>query len=178
MFKKGQAAMEFLMTYGWAILVVLAAIGALAYFGVLSPDNLLPERTSFQAPLANVDTAVISTDGGEDQITVAIAFANNVGYQVDPTATATMTNVELDGTSVVCTAGVTGTDVAATANNENFVYTWICDTTGTTDLTDTAGAYQNKRLKADMTFTYVNAYTGQTKTHSGAVNGKVSSSVA
>jgi uncharacterized protein (UPF0333 family) len=37
--RKGQAAMEFLMTYGWAILVVLAAIGALAYFGVLSPDK-------------------------------------------------------------------------------------------------------------------------------------------
>jgi len=36
--KKGQAAMEFLMTYGWTVLVVLAAIGVLAYFGVLSPD--------------------------------------------------------------------------------------------------------------------------------------------
>jgi len=42
--KKGQAAMEFLMTYGWAILVVLVAIGALAYFGVLSPEKLLPEK--------------------------------------------------------------------------------------------------------------------------------------
>jgi uncharacterized protein (UPF0333 family) len=30
--QRGQAAMEFLMTYGWAILVVLIAIGALAYF--------------------------------------------------------------------------------------------------------------------------------------------------
>lgn len=40
--KKGQAAMEFLMTYGWAILVVLVAIGALAYFGVLSPGRFLP----------------------------------------------------------------------------------------------------------------------------------------
>ncbi len=30
--KKGQGAMEFLMTYGWAILVVLVAIGALFYF--------------------------------------------------------------------------------------------------------------------------------------------------
>ena len=36
--KKSQAAMEFLMTYGWAILVVLAAIAALAYFGVLNPE--------------------------------------------------------------------------------------------------------------------------------------------
>ena len=42
--KRAQAAMEFLMTYGWAILVVLAAIGALAYFGVLSPDRFLPEK--------------------------------------------------------------------------------------------------------------------------------------
>jgi hypothetical protein len=42
--KKGQAAMEFLMTYGWAILVVLVAIGALTYFGVLSPDKFLPEK--------------------------------------------------------------------------------------------------------------------------------------
>jgi len=44
MIKKGQAAMEFLMTYGWAILVVLIAIGALAYFGVLNPERFLPEK--------------------------------------------------------------------------------------------------------------------------------------
>ena len=31
---KGQAAMEFLMTYGWAILVVIIAISALYYFGI------------------------------------------------------------------------------------------------------------------------------------------------
>lgn len=37
--RKGQAAIEFLMTYGWAILVVLAAIGALFYFGVLGPQT-------------------------------------------------------------------------------------------------------------------------------------------
>jgi hypothetical protein len=38
------SAMEFLMTYGWAILVVIAAIAALAYFGVIPPkdNSLLP----------------------------------------------------------------------------------------------------------------------------------------
>ena len=41
--KKGQAAMEFLMTYGWAILVVIVAIAALAYFGVRNPGRYLPE---------------------------------------------------------------------------------------------------------------------------------------
>jgi hypothetical protein len=39
-----EAFIEFLMTYGWAILVMIAGIGALWYFGVLSPDNLLPKN--------------------------------------------------------------------------------------------------------------------------------------
>ncbi len=42
--KRGQAALEFLMTYGWAILVVLVVIAALASFGVLNPDSLVPEK--------------------------------------------------------------------------------------------------------------------------------------
>ena len=37
--KKSQVAMEFLMTYGWAILVAIIAIGVLAYFGVFSPST-------------------------------------------------------------------------------------------------------------------------------------------
>ena len=40
--------MEFLMTYGWAIIVVLVVIAALAYFGVLSPAKLLPGKCQFQ----------------------------------------------------------------------------------------------------------------------------------
>jgi hypothetical protein len=36
--------MEFLVVYGWAILVILAAIGALLYFGVISPWNLMPKK--------------------------------------------------------------------------------------------------------------------------------------
>ena len=39
-----QAALEFLTTYGWAILVVLIAVGALAYFGVLDLGKFLPEK--------------------------------------------------------------------------------------------------------------------------------------
>ena len=50
--KKGQAAMEFLMTYGWAILVVLIAIGALVYFGVLSPDKFIQDNCTLTPPLS------------------------------------------------------------------------------------------------------------------------------
>ena len=39
--KKSQAALEFIMTYGWAILAVIIAIAALSYFGVLKPDRVM-----------------------------------------------------------------------------------------------------------------------------------------
>ena len=58
---KAQAAMEFLMTYGWAILVVLIVIGALAYFGVLSPSTLLPEKCTFPVSLTCTDHSVAQT---------------------------------------------------------------------------------------------------------------------
>lgn len=33
--RRGQAALEFLTTYGWAFLIILVMIGAIAYFGIL-----------------------------------------------------------------------------------------------------------------------------------------------
>ena len=51
MFRKAQAAMEFLMTYGWALLAVLVVIGALAYLGILDVETILPERCTFPVPL-------------------------------------------------------------------------------------------------------------------------------
>jgi len=49
--KKGQAALEFLTTYGWAFLVILVMIGALAYFGVLDPSRFTPQRCQIGIPL-------------------------------------------------------------------------------------------------------------------------------
>ena len=80
-YKKGQAAMEFLMTYGWAILVVLAAIGALAYFGVLSPDNFLPSKCTISPQFACKDWKV-NEDG-----TILLQIQNNVGTTVNATVT-------------------------------------------------------------------------------------------
>lgn len=41
------AVMDFMMTYGWVILVVLSAIGGLAYFGVLSTDRFYPDYGNY-----------------------------------------------------------------------------------------------------------------------------------
>jgi len=45
--KKGQSAMEYLMTYGWAILVIIIVIAVLFYIGVLNPRNLTPASCTF-----------------------------------------------------------------------------------------------------------------------------------
>ncbi|MFH1636826.1 MAG: hypothetical protein ABIB71_00195, partial [Candidatus Woesearchaeota archaeon] len=62
--KKGQAAMEFLMTYGWAILVVLIAIGALAYFGVLNPSRFLPKSCTI-SPGFSCEEFKVTTSGAQ-----------------------------------------------------------------------------------------------------------------
>ena len=59
--KKSQAALEFIMTYGWAILVVLVAIAASAYFGVLSPERFLPSKCTLQAGIACLDFKATAT---------------------------------------------------------------------------------------------------------------------
>ena len=71
---KAQAALEFLMTYGWAIMVVLIAIGALSYFGVLTPDKFVPRRCSLEPGIGCMDfkiqegsvTLVLRNGKGED----------------------------------------------------------------------------------------------------------------
>ncbi len=77
--KNSQAALEFLMTYGWAILVVLVAVGALAYFGVLSPDRFLPQRCSFQAGISCLD---FSYDIISAIPTLKFVIRNNLGWDV------------------------------------------------------------------------------------------------
>ena len=44
---KAQATVEFLMTYGWAILALIIALGALAASGILSPSYLVSEECTF-----------------------------------------------------------------------------------------------------------------------------------
>lgn len=61
-YKKGQAALEFLTTYGWAFLVILVAIGGLSYFGVFDMGRLLPEGCKLDTNLVCGDVYVLTGD--------------------------------------------------------------------------------------------------------------------
>ncbi len=80
--KSGQAAMEFLMTYGWAILVVLVVIGALAYFGILNPESFMPRRCVLGSEIQCIDWK-LTTDGNFD-----IILGNGVANPITITSVA------------------------------------------------------------------------------------------
>jgi hypothetical protein len=104
MYKKAQAAMEFLMTYGWAILVVLVAIGALAYFGVLSPDKMLPEKCIISSGSGLFcDKFSVTSTSIDLKIKNSLAEAVNITSIGVGTTCINTTNVELpaDGSNTV-----------------------------------------------------------------------------
>src|SRR3989338_8636331 len=74
--RNAQAALEFLLTYGWAIMVVLLAIGSLSYFGILSPDNFVPRRCALEPGIGCMDFKV-----QEDSVTLVLR--NGQGEDVD-----------------------------------------------------------------------------------------------
>jgi len=101
--KKGQAALEFLTTYGWAFLVILIMIGALSYFGVLNPTKYVPDSCRFSAPFT-CDNAVITTT----ELTMKF---KNTGEDAAVITTITLTDANSGNTETVTdfSSGVTGT---------------------------------------------------------------------
>ena len=110
--KKGQAAMEFLMTYGWAILAAVIAIGVLAYFGVFSPGKYVTGNAVVNPPFyisaANAKESngayggiqlALKNNGGEDYTIKSVIISNCGSYvgDVDANADSTPTvTVECD----------------------------------------------------------------------------------
>ena len=104
MIRKSQAALEFLTTYAWAFLVIVIMIGALAYFGVLSPSKLLPDRCNFGSEVGcNKDLLVVDNigTGGNGANTLTMRLENNAGTLITVTQATATTDVTTAGT---CTA--------------------------------------------------------------------------
>ncbi len=100
--RKAQAAMEFLMTYGWAILVVLVAIGALAYFGVLNPSKFLPS-SCVVTPGISCDDHRVRQDG-----TASIVLRNGIGQDL----TSVALQINYTATGALCTPGANPNTIA------------------------------------------------------------------
>jgi hypothetical protein len=143
--RKGQAAMEFLMTYGWAILVVLVAIGALAYFGILSPSKFLPNSCMLSGGFSCTQYKVTAT-------TVTLGIQNNLGVDAD------QVNVTLDcaGATVLAYTNV------ANGNPLAPVPVFNCTNTGT-------------KFKGSFNVTYVRSGDTLSHTTSGTIQSGIES---
>ncbi len=109
--KRGQAALEFLTTYGWAFMVILVMIGALAYFGVLNPTQLIPDSCSVTSGFSCRDAEISSEGTGH----VNIELVNNNGNAIR------VDNIELTqaGNDIVALGGCTVRDAPGeTGGNE------------------------------------------------------------
>lgn len=139
--KKAQAAMEFLMTYGWAILVVLIAIGALAYFGVLNPERFLPEKCVL-ASGSGLFCDDHAADGTANTVTLRIKNILNEDLTID--------TISLDATGETCTdLEPSAGDCSVTAGLDTIPADNTCDYTITCS-TVTSG----DKVKADISITY------------------------
>jgi len=113
--KRGQAAMEFLMTYGWAILAAVIVIGVLASFGVFSPSTYVPNRCILSAPLGcnagTVNTTAIQLEirngGGEQYSVTGITVSGCTATGIVPALPDTLGDGELKVYTLDCaqTAG-------------------------------------------------------------------------
>jgi hypothetical protein len=107
---KGQTAVEYLMTYGWAILIILIVAGVLAYYGIFSPSGFLaPTARGFGQLQVRSPWSVTSTG------TVNLDIENRVGQTI---------NVQKIYATVGTVSGVcdvTGAPVAFTSGEHKII---------------------------------------------------------
>ena len=138
--KKGQAAIEFLMTYGWMLLVVLI-VGALIFsfvdFGALLPNNLdlnngfrqlSPDKITAYASTNNVSFAVsyISSSLGRVNVTPVSGEETVKMTVAGGVYTCTIDTVENSDTGIRAIK-VPGNDSVNFINGQIAVFTFDCD---------------------------------------------------
>jgi hypothetical protein len=160
--KQAQAAMEFLLTYGWAILVVLVAISALAYFGVLDMKFLTRNSCTLPVGLSCLDHRVY-VQGPTNRLEMNIK--NNLGHEIKITAF----DAEVFNNKHQLINDITLSNGEKTVSPNNLI---VMDLT---NVGSGSGQKINSREKYsfEFTLTYTVTETGLSHTVKGSVIGKV-----
>ncbi|MDD5317115.1 MAG: hypothetical protein PHF51_00075 [Candidatus ainarchaeum sp.] len=77
---RGQTALEFLMTYGWALAILMAVIALFVYIGLGRLPALSPNQCSLPNALSCAGYKI--SEGGE----ITLVLAQNTGYDITVTA--------------------------------------------------------------------------------------------
>lgn len=77
--KKAQASIEYLMTYGWAILAIVIILGYIMVSGIFSPASFLPEQCMVNEDVYCTGHAIITKgDGSEVRISMKNRFSSPI----------------------------------------------------------------------------------------------------
>jgi len=127
--RRAQAAMEYLMTYGWALLVIVLVLGALIYLGVLNPSARLQDNCNLPIGF-KCEVASLKGDGtlslkitNQQAITLSnVQIGCKVGSGIETSAVqgnASQTITPGDSKVFTCTLnGFTGKQIGEIASGE------------------------------------------------------------
>jgi hypothetical protein len=85
---KSQSAMEYLMTYGWSILIIAVVLGALSFLGIFNPLTFAPKATAGNCQVIRNGELGISNLEGSCNNQVPQYVARFIGYNNIPTTDA------------------------------------------------------------------------------------------
>ena len=178
--KRAQAAMEFLTTYGWALLVAIVVIGALAYFGVLSPGKFVPDSCQMTGQVSCVAMDVSSdTDDPdatrENDYKLKFSIQNNAGKVIHLTEVSALGDPESDSKNVKCVDDSGNLDADLTENvrpGATGVLQLDCGYSGSdvSGFTDTKNIERGDVVDLVVTVRYEIAASGFTASASGPVH--------
>ena len=152
--RRGQAALEFLSTYGFAFLLILVMIAALSYFGILNPQRFVPTRCLVSTEFTCRDSQLAS-----GTTALNIQLINNNPNQISITAVGANAPT-ISGTATACT--VNGGGVPQNVGS-GAIFTVSC--TGITGTWPPVG----DKLKANFSFTYTQTGLPYPKSAAGEV---------
>jgi hypothetical protein len=158
--KKSQAALEFLTTYAWAFLVIIIMVAALAYFGILRPQQVLPDRCTFNVGFG-CEAFQIDVTNSEFRLNLK----NNVGKVIDVSAIRVTSD---DGTALSCTNSPTNPTSWGIAAVQTLVWDTACNYA---TLGITAG--EKGKLLVEVDYFDVKAGSGFLTTAEGDIFGAV-----
>jgi hypothetical protein len=82
--RKGQAAIEYLITYGWAIFILAAIIAIIIGSGIFSPRNSSADY-SISPPQMPVNGFLMTGADDNSNTMLKINISNNFGYKIEIT---------------------------------------------------------------------------------------------
>ncbi len=159
MVRKGQSALEYMMTYGWAILVIVIVAAVLYSLGIFSPSSSVGTGSTGFAPFT-ASASNCTTSGLEIAFTVG---GTPGGAPVEITTGSSITSA----TGATDATGTVTVNPAALVNSGSVVKVLFSGAT-----CPTSGVHYSASVS--ITYTYTNNLGQQTGTATGTVYGSSS----